>query len=202
MLGAVIDGFTSRLRDETNSMAKQAKPNDLILHRIGKTKSYMVGGRGGQSFLVDKLFEQPLVKRIHSVLSKINPKGVAIGKERARSAMLSMGVGGTVTGGKSYIDRDIARSAAGSVREVVNHEAFHLKPVVGKSETLAHIAGGLRSRKGTISPTGAAKAYAHLWRTRPIRALLEHGIVGGSAYGASRPAALAGNSDRQGKSSE
>jgi len=79
--------------------------------------------------------------------------------------------------------RNVSRQFPCGLRSVVNHEAFHLKPVVGYSETLAHIAGGLKSRKGSLSPWNAAKSYAHLWRTRPDRALVEHGVAGGIGYG-------------------
>lgn len=225
MLQALVDGFLSHPRDDgTNSMAKQAKNgvqpipwflegikqrlmqnpklNDLILHRIGKTKSYMVGGKGSQSFLVDKVFEQPLIKKIFGAMHKINPAGAAVGKEQVRSRLLDMGIGGTIAGGKSYIDRGMAGRFPGGVRDVVNHEAFHLKPVVGNSETLAHIVGGLRSRKGVISPMAAVKSYGHLWKTRASRALLEHGIVGGGVYGAAKGVGALAASDDRYKSSE
>lgn len=194
MRNGLVEGFLS--------MAKQARLNDLLLHSVGKTKKlYLVGGEGAQPFLADKVLEQPLVRKLIDFARKIVPDRVSKIENVVRERLRSMDIGGTISSGKAYIDRDMAKSFAGGVRKVVHHEAFHLKPIVGKSETLAHIVGGLRSRKGAISPMGAVKDYGHLWRTRPARALIEHGVAGGGVYGGIKGVkALTGNDDT--KSSE
>lgn len=75
---------------------------------------------------------------------------------------------------------------------VVNHEGFHLKPIIGKSEILAHIYGGLKGKKGKLDYKGALKQYGHLWRSswgpgiakaRLARPIIEHAAIGGLGYG-------------------
>ena len=101
-----------------------------------------------------------------------------------RTAGAAHGVAGTVSRGKVrrvYLDPN---QPPGFLREALVHEKFHLKPIVGQSEILAHIAGGL-GRKGGVGHKllrGAA-SYGHLWRTRPLRALGEHGLIVGAPLG-------------------
>lgn len=71
-------------------------------------------------------------------------------------------------------------------RTVVAHEKFHTLPIVGQSETLAHIAGGLAPKKNKLS--NAVKQYRHVWETRPGRVGLEHALAGGATYGTYRGA--------------
>lgn len=156
-----------------------------VLKRIGKTNSYIVRGEKGQEFLLDKVLLQRPLRFIQRVVKGLGgDKAVREMRDGVKSTFRSMGgIGGTFSGGKSYISDTMRKHPTLNLREIVNHEAFHLKPVVGVSETLAHIAGGLNRNKGAISVPGAVQAYKHLWKTRPARAALEHAALGGIGYG-------------------
>lgn len=67
-----------------------------------------------------------------------------------------------------------------SRREVVRHELFHAKvPILWKSEVLAHLYGGLRSKRRGVSPMGALRSLKTLAVSRPDRLAAEVGL----AYG-------------------
>jgi len=99
-------------------------------------------------------------------------------------------IGGTVAKGKkgtrAYVNRPFANSKGINLREIVHHESFHNIPIIGKSEIAAHFAGGLKSKKGKLSPFVGIQRIGHLAQTRPGRAGAEAGIGGIGIYGANR----------------
>lgn len=69
-----------------------------------------------------------------------------------------------------------------SNRNILAHEAFHANtPILGKSEILAHLYGGFRSRNW--KEDGPHKMFAHLAKGRPVRFGIEAGIGLGTAAG-------------------
>lgn len=159
-------------RDLSVLTIKAASAAGAVLKRIGKSKSYIVGGKGADDFLFERVLEQPLVRGVRRIMGK---DLWAQAESQLRAQSLGR-IGGTISGGKSYTRRGLRGK---DLREVVNHEEFHLKPIIGNSETLAHIAGGARRTKGkAFDAKGATKSYAHLWKTRPGRAAIEHGAAG------------------------
>ena len=103
-------------------------------------------------------------------------------------------IAGTVSGKKVHINKNLLYKKnpwylddGMGLRDIVNHEKFHTLPVIGPSESLAHIYGGVFSKKkdtvmGKIR--GGVRGYRHLWETRPGRATVELSAAGGSVVGA------------------
>jgi len=124
-------------------------------------------------------------------MSKLYPKRVWDEHVTPALRHLSGHAVGTVSGKRVHINKDLVDKMKRegrklNLREVVNHEKFHTLPVIGPSETLAHIYGGAFSKKkdtifGRIR--GGARGYRHLWKTRPLRAPLELAAAGGSVVG-------------------
>lgn len=133
-----------------------------------------------------------------------------------------------------YINREALRNPAvqkafgvkgfrDAQRNVLRHEAFHNIPVIGKSEILAHIAGGtavggnifnrVKAIEGGVGAKtkylakglGAkgksmGRSYLNLWMARPDRALLEHAILGAGIYGGVKAGkAIKGSIDKRKK---
>lgn len=162
MYQALTDGFLS-------AISKQASKADIFLHTIGKKRNiHFVTGSKSQDFLVDRVLEQPKLRKNILRHAKETSIPVKVIEDNARNYLRQTEeVAGTILKGNAYIDKASTLRSLTSARDTVNHEAFHLKPIIGKSESLAHLYGGLKSQKGRLSPTGAIKGYRHLWRTRP-----------------------------------
>ena len=138
-------------------------------------------GSGAENKMKDAILTQPMVQKVINVSQKmidwaynsgvksgkINPskdakpniREIILDQLGARSgeALFSsraLGTVGSVNGKKKlYIDMDLLNTQKGvPLREVFVHENFHLRPIVGHSESLAHIAGGAygKTRRPTI----------------------------------------------------
>jgi hypothetical protein len=161
-----------------------------MFHRIGKSRIFLVGNRAtnmmSESDMLRRLaLRQNLTNALTNVVAK--SEGVSKGKvrdmlsEQVRSS--GMIIGGTVAGDRSYIGRHFQQESGIPLRDVAHHESFHHVPVVGHSEFLAHAWGGLKSKKGTLSPGQAAKDVGKFLVGRPGRAAIETGVASGLGYG-------------------
>lgn len=128
-------------------------------------------------------------------------KGQKISKGKARDLvgeeLKKMPLGGTISSGRkgsvTYLDTDVMKKhkMPQSLRNIVHHEEFHRKvPIVGKSEILAHMYGGLHDKKvksvadALHNAKRSVKDLGHLAKTRPGRLAMEAGAIGGAGYGA------------------
>ena len=69
-------------------------------------------------------------------------------------------------------------------KSVLQHERFHLLPILGHSEIGAHIFGGAKVGKGFLNRAAyGAQGLRHLARTRPGRLGVEAAIIAGGAAG-------------------
>jgi hypothetical protein len=155
-------------------------------HRVGKTKAYFVSGPSHKidKFMVDRVFEQKAPALLLKVLDFVAPtkKEAKKFKKTIKAKMyLESSPGGTYSKGKAYIRLGTKEVPT---REILRHELFHLKPIVGQSEALAHLWGGLHSKKGKLDFGAAKKSYRYAWELRPNRMKLEHGLAGVAVLGA------------------
>jgi hypothetical protein len=83
---------------------------------------------------------------------------------------------------KPYAKRALKGKSSPSLHDVIHHETFHAKaPIIGNSEILAHIYGGVRSKPGKLSLVQPLKDLGVLFRARPGRAAAE--VAAGTALG-------------------
>jgi len=139
------------------------------------------------------LKHQPLVDAVTKAQSKLTkwPQGRHTQAIRDELKKRPSALAGTIAKGKKGSKLYMSRTGLKTVakiqnrplkevtRDMVHHEAFHKNvPVLGQSEILAHLYGGLKSKKGKISPTGAVKSLGMLAESRPGRLGVEAAMVG------------------------
>jgi hypothetical protein len=140
---------------------------------------------------------QSIMKKFFGLVPKKHRQTVI--KEFLRSDDgYGLGVGGTIVktkqGNKIFINKDLINAKTlkerNFLRNIIAHEAFHAKvPILGMSETFAHIYGGIKGPKQMNLLNrlkNGADTYLHLWKTRPDRAAIEAAILAGTGYGAAK----------------
>jgi hypothetical protein len=161
--------------------------------RLGGGKTVLMHARGAGATqrvsdeLIPRVPEQGPVRGILRTSRRIFGDEVANAAEKGLKQNLSkMTIGGTIAGGKSYINMPFTRDQPQSLRNIIHHEGFHRDHPLGHSEILAHAYGGLHQDKGKLNFSRAAKDVGHAFVTRPGRALGEVALATGAAYGAYR----------------
>jgi len=159
-----------------------------MLRRVGK--QIVIVGKRGQSNkeIADHLTrlslrQKGLMTGIVNMAAKAGgtSRGTMMDLLRARA---KLSPAGTIAHGKKgvkvYLSRNLVSNKKHPFRDVAHHELFHANvPVLGQSEILAHLYGGLRAKKGKLSPGQAVKDLDHLINGRPVRALGEIGVAAG-----------------------
>lgn len=155
------------------------------IKRLGDSVRILTG-KGAQGGLRKLVMRQTLPHRLLSASAKA--EGISLGKARDRMTdelkkRIGAGaIGGTVARGKKgtrvYLDPHGLKKFEDfpSLRGTLHHELFHAKvPVLGHSEFLAHFYGGLRNKKGKLSPGKGLQQVGMFMGQRPARALIEAG---------------------------
>lgn len=170
---ALIDGFLSGLFKSADNSKKGGLHKSAAIHRLGKWPAYLVGS--GPGLYVQLLKQYQLIKDPRRRAESIKRLLEEIGKGPKNLRMA-----GFTMNGKAFIDggRYLSRS---DIRDAVNHELFHLKPIIGRFETPAYMYGGLTSQKGKLSPCEAIRGYRRAWKAAPTEVAIEHGLAGSVA---------------------
>lgn len=160
-----------RVGDAGLRAATMRQPAIKWLHGYGR--SALKGTPGGP---------KNVSRSMHDKIKSINPAGTVAPDMRTGK--------NTIYLHKKLNMKDNAGLSGLTRRGTLAHESYHAnKPILGKSETLAHLAGGFHNNRNSSVGSKVkdmAKQYGHLWRTRPARAGLEHAAVAAGAYGAYR----------------
>jgi hypothetical protein len=165
-------------------------------------RTFFVSGPKTGKIMEESMLKQTGIKALMSLATKmLMNSGISkskaqievkkmILKQLKKQGMSGKKIGGTIFTNKqgkkvSVINREWLKKQSPELqRIVIQHEKLHTKPFIGHSETLAHLYGGLAGPKKTKRKAkGLFHEYYRLWRTRPVRAGLEHATVGSAGYG-------------------
>ena len=168
------------------------------IHRLGKSVRFFRGPKAAKN--MGRVFEtQGAIKSVLALMKRnMSPEEYKetlnkLKKDFSEKAIGTIGTGRK--GSKSYINYDKLKRIGvedksipkprQSVRNVVTHEKWHAEhPILGHSEFLAHLVGGLNQDKGRINiGQGLHDAFVHFPGSRPDRAAIEFGGAGLGAAG-------------------
>lgn len=186
-----LDHFFENIRNISKNMGPTSKYDPKVVSDLRNMKGTFHYANQDQLThgLIAQVQDNPIIHALTRAAAKHGHPGVAddMGKK-----LYETGYGtalGTIyknNAGKkvSLVDEGLRKEPKAFRRMVIAHEAFHAKtPIIGRSETLAHLYGGFRSGAKPTSENGVFGQYGHLWKTRPLLAAAEHAVAGGAAYG-------------------
>lgn len=171
------------------------------LEKIALTLPKIPVRRVGKAGMTAAFLRQPAMRWFHDRSRKsVSPsdrRGMSRALHDGAKEGSTLGTIGPAVGTRKntiYLNKSFNKTDPGlsgiTRRGVLAHEAFHAsKPVLGHSETLAHLAGGFHNHRNSSiggKVKDMAKQYGHLWRAQPHRAIAEHAIAAAGAYGAYR----------------
>jgi len=151
--------------------------------------------RLSQNAMLDAVLHQPISKMVVKSLQKV--LNVAGRKSRSAYDELKEGIGqragfyGTFyknKAGKKVVALDRKKwekSPRHIKRLILAHEITHTKPIIGSSEIIAHIAGGLASKKPFIHKHGVGGQIKNFVENYPYPRVFAESLATGAAAGMS-----------------